>query len=91
MSLEGMVGLRATIDDVRVALPSLSGDEWAAPSAATGWSVKDVGTHMADLLSLLMSAVRGESGERCKRQGGAHVNAAPQFSAQEGLPGRTVR
>ncbi|MEU6069013.1 maleylpyruvate isomerase N-terminal domain-containing protein [Streptomyces sp. NPDC047082] len=59
-----MVGLRATIDDVRVALPSLSGDEWAAPSAATGWSVKDVGTHMADLLSLLMSAVRGESGER---------------------------
>ncbi|GAA3367397.1 hypothetical protein GCM10020367_67360 [Streptomyces sannanensis] len=60
MSPEGMVGLRATIDDVRMVLRSLSGDEWAAPSAATGWSVKYVATHMADLLSILMSAVRGE-------------------------------
>ncbi|MFD4600414.1 maleylpyruvate isomerase N-terminal domain-containing protein [Streptomyces sp. NPDC058464] len=60
MSVEGMAGLRATIEDVRTVLLSLSGDEWAAQSAATGWSVKDVATHMADLLGVLTSAVKGE-------------------------------
>ncbi|MFJ1549699.1 maleylpyruvate isomerase N-terminal domain-containing protein [Streptomyces sp. NPDC088246] len=76
MSLEGMAGLRATIDDVRAVLPLLSGDEWAAPSAATGWSVKDVATHIADLMGILMAAARGEldTGLGIERLNDVHVS-----------------
>ncbi|MFI9275692.1 maleylpyruvate isomerase N-terminal domain-containing protein [Kitasatospora sp. NPDC052896] len=60
MSVEGMAGLRVTTDDVLGVLRPLSDDEWTAPSAAAGWSVKDVAAHLADLLGILMAAVRGD-------------------------------
>jgi uncharacterized protein (TIGR03083 family) len=59
MSREGIAGLRATLDDVLTIFRSLD-DEWNMPSAAAGWTVKDVATHMGDLLGILIAAIRGE-------------------------------
>jgi uncharacterized protein (TIGR03083 family) len=60
MTQQGLAGFRATIDDVREALPHLDDKEWTTPSAAAGWDVKDVVNHLGDLLSILVSAVQGE-------------------------------
>ncbi|MFJ1699272.1 maleylpyruvate isomerase N-terminal domain-containing protein [Streptomyces sp. NPDC088252] len=87
MSPEGMAGLRATIDDVRMVLLSLGVDEWVAPSAATGWSVKDVATHMADLLSILTSAVRGapDTGLGIERLNDVHVTERADWAPDDVL------
>jgi hypothetical protein len=37
-------------------ISSLGDDEWATPSAAAGWTVKDVFTHFGDLLGILAFA-----------------------------------
>jgi hypothetical protein len=60
MSFEGMAGMRATIDDVSTLLGSLGDGEWNAASAAAGWTVKDVATHLPDLLNILVTAVQGK-------------------------------
>jgi uncharacterized protein (TIGR03083 family) len=60
MSNEGMAGMRATMGDVSALIRSLDGSEWTAPSAAAGWTVKDVFTHFGDLLGILTSAIQGE-------------------------------
>jgi uncharacterized protein (TIGR03083 family) len=60
MSFEGMAGMRAAIDDVATLLGSLGDGEWNAPSAAAGWTVKDVATHLPDLLNILVTAVQGD-------------------------------
>jgi uncharacterized protein (TIGR03083 family) len=60
MSNEGMAGLRATMGDISALLSSLDDSEWETLSAATGWTVKDVVTHMGDLLGILIAAMRGE-------------------------------
>jgi uncharacterized protein (TIGR03083 family) len=60
MSYDGMAGLKASLDDVSELLGSVSDREWNYPSAAAGWTVKDVFTHMGDLLGILTSAMRGE-------------------------------
>jgi uncharacterized protein (TIGR03083 family) len=39
---------------------NLDATEWQTPSAATGWSVRDVISHIGCLLELLQAAVRGE-------------------------------
>jgi hypothetical protein len=54
-----MVGMRAAGGDVLNAALSLSAEQWQQPSAATGWSVKDVFVHIGSLLELLQAAVRG--------------------------------
>jgi uncharacterized protein (TIGR03083 family) len=59
MSLEGMAGMRADIDDVSALLGSLDDSEWDAPSAAAGWTVKDVATHLPDLMDILVTGVQG--------------------------------
>jgi uncharacterized protein (TIGR03083 family) len=59
MSFAGMAGMRATIDDVSVLLGSLDDGEWNTPSAAARWTVKDVATHLPDLLNILVTAVQG--------------------------------
>jgi uncharacterized protein (TIGR03083 family) len=60
MSFEGMAGMRASLDDVSTLLASLNDDEWYALSAAVGWTVKDVATHVPDLLNILVTAVQGQ-------------------------------
>jgi uncharacterized protein (TIGR03083 family) len=55
-----MAGLAASLDDVSGLLESLDDQEWNAPSAAAGWTVKDVATHLADLLGILIAAIQGE-------------------------------
>ena len=60
MSYEGMAGMRATMGDVSALIGSLDDSEWTMPSAAAGWTIKDVVTHMGDLLGTLASAIRGE-------------------------------
>jgi uncharacterized protein (TIGR03083 family) len=60
MSFEGMAGMRASLDDVSTLLASLNDDEWNAPSAAAGWTVKDVATHVPDLQNILVTAVQGQ-------------------------------
>src|SRR5580658_5055237 len=60
MSYEGMAGMRATMGDVSALIRSLDDGEWTMPSGAAGWTVKDVVTHMGDLLGTLASAIRGE-------------------------------
>jgi uncharacterized protein (TIGR03083 family) len=60
MSYEGMAGMHATMGDVSALAGSLGDSEWAVPSAAAGWTVKDVVTHMGDLLGTLASAIQGE-------------------------------
>jgi len=59
MSHEGMAGMRASIDDTSKLLASLEDSEWYAPSAAAGWTVKDVATHLPDLLDILVTSVQG--------------------------------
>jgi hypothetical protein len=54
MTRAGMTGLVLTIGDVAGVIAGLEDSQWAAPSAAEGWSVKDVVTHMGDLLSILL-------------------------------------
>jgi Mycothiol maleylpyruvate isomerase N-terminal domain len=56
-----ILALRATIGDVSALIGALDDGEWNVPSAAAGWTVKGVRTHMGDLLSVLISAIRGES------------------------------
>ena len=60
MSYEGMAGMRATMGDVSALIGSLDDSEWTMPSAAAGWTIKDVVTHMGDLLGTLALAIRGE-------------------------------
>lgn len=59
MSLEGMAGMRASIGDMCKSLGSLEESEWYMPSAAEGWTVKDVATHLPDLLGILVAGVEG--------------------------------
>ncbi|MFF4732786.1 maleylpyruvate isomerase N-terminal domain-containing protein [Streptomyces mirabilis] len=60
MSNEGLTGLRLAAADVSQAAATLEPSALDTPSAAAGWTVRDVITHMGDLLDILMSAVRGE-------------------------------
>ena len=59
MSLEGMAGMRASIDDASTLLGSLEDSEWYTPSVAAGWIVKDVAIHLPDLLDVLVTGVQG--------------------------------
>lgn len=47
MSLQGINGLRLAVAETTDVLNSLSADEWAAPSGCTGWTVKDLVSHIA--------------------------------------------
>jgi uncharacterized protein (TIGR03083 family) len=82
MSQEGMAGMRATLGDVSGLISSLGDDEWATPSAAAGWTVKDVFTHFGDLLGILASAIAGtlETDLGIERLNDAHVAAKSSWS-----------
>ena len=61
MSLAGISGMRAAGGDLIDTARSLNEGEWQSPSAAAGWSVQDVVSHVGCLLELLQAAVRGEA------------------------------
>ena len=46
MTIEGVAGLRACVDDVLTMLEGLPESAWRAPTGCTGWSVHDVVAHM---------------------------------------------
>jgi uncharacterized protein (TIGR03083 family) len=60
MSMPGISGMRAAAGDLIEIARSLNEAEWQTPSAATGWSVQDVVSHVGCLLELLQAAVGGE-------------------------------
>jgi uncharacterized protein (TIGR03083 family) len=59
MSEAGIRGMRAAGDDLLEVASTLTDTQWQTPSAATGWSVKDVVIHIGALLELLQGAVTG--------------------------------
>lgn len=61
MSLAGISGMRSAAGDLIDIAQSLDEGAWQAPSAASGWSVQDVVSHVGCLLELLQAAVRGEA------------------------------
>jgi uncharacterized protein (TIGR03083 family) len=61
MSLAGISGMRAAAGDLIDIAQSLNEGEWQSPSAAAGWSVQDMVSHVGCLLELLQAAVRGEA------------------------------
>jgi uncharacterized protein (TIGR03083 family) len=85
MSQEGMAGMRATLGDVSGLAGALDDSEWATPSAATGWTVKDVLTHFGDLLGILAAAIGGtlDTDLGIERLNDAHVAAKSAWSSGE--------
>jgi hypothetical protein len=61
MSLAGISGMRAAAGDLMEVARDLNEGEWHTPSAAVGWSVQDVVSHVGCLLEVLQAAVRGEA------------------------------
>jgi uncharacterized protein (TIGR03083 family) len=85
MSQEGMAGVRATLGDVSGLARALDDSDWATPSAAAGWTVKDVLTHFGDLLGILASAIGGtlDTELGIERLNDAHVAAKSAWSSGE--------
>ena len=50
MTAAAVQALRSDADYLRHVLPSLGDDEWEAPSRCSGWTVKDLITHMAAVM-----------------------------------------
>jgi uncharacterized protein (TIGR03083 family) len=61
VSHAGIVGMRSAAGDLVDIGRGLDDTEWHTPSAAAGWSVRDVISHVGCLLELLQAAVRGET------------------------------
>jgi uncharacterized protein (TIGR03083 family) len=59
MSHAGITGMRCAAEDILAVTDHLNDSQWHQPSAATGWSVKDVVCHVGCLLELLQAAVAG--------------------------------
>src|SRR5246127_1093588 len=60
MSHTGIVGMRSAANDLVDIGRGLNDSEWQTPSAAAGWLVRDVISHIGCLLELLQAAGRGE-------------------------------
>jgi uncharacterized protein (TIGR03083 family) len=61
VSHAGIAGMRSAAGDLVDIGRGLHDTEWQTPSAAAGWSVRDVISHVGCLLELLQAAVRGEA------------------------------
>lgn len=61
MSLAGISGMRSAAGDLIEIAASLNEGKWQTPSAAAGWSVQDVVSHVGCLLELPQAVVRGEA------------------------------
>jgi uncharacterized protein (TIGR03083 family) len=60
VSRAGIAGMRTAAQDIVVVAKTFTDAEWQTPSAAAGWSVQDVVTHLGCLLGDLVAAVRGQ-------------------------------
>ena len=49
MTVEGVAGLRAGVDDVRAVLDDLPDATWREPTGCAGWTVQDVVAHMGSI------------------------------------------
>ncbi|WP_173008111.1 maleylpyruvate isomerase N-terminal domain-containing protein [Mycolicibacterium sp. P1-18] len=57
MSQAGIAGMRQAAQDIFDVVETFDAADWHAPSAANGWSAKDVVTHVGSLLEDLVAAV----------------------------------
>ena len=57
MSQAGIAGMRRAAQDIVDVVGTFDDTDWHAPSAASGWSTKDVVTHVGSLLEDLVAAV----------------------------------
>ncbi|MDX6315858.1 MAG: hypothetical protein QOF44_5322 [Streptomyces sp.] len=60
MSKSGLAGMQLATNDILEVARTLTGAQWTAPSAAQGWSVKDVVAHAGNLLGVVIDAVNGQ-------------------------------
>jgi uncharacterized protein (TIGR03083 family) len=60
MSHQGIAAMTLAGNDILAIADSLSPAEWATPSAAQGWTIKDVVTHVGQLTAMLIAAVQGQ-------------------------------
>lgn len=60
MSRAGITGMRRAAQDIVTVAETFTDTDWATPSAASGWSVHDVVTHLGCLLGDLVAAVNGQ-------------------------------
>jgi uncharacterized protein (TIGR03083 family) len=60
MSRAGISGMRMATQDIIAVAETFTDIEWQTPSAASGWSVQDVVTHLGCLLGDLVAAVKGQ-------------------------------
>lgn len=57
MSTAGIVGMRRAAHDIITVAETLAEADWQTPSAASGWTIQDVVTHVGCLLGDLVAAV----------------------------------
>jgi uncharacterized protein (TIGR03083 family) len=60
MSKSGLTGMQLATNDILEMARTFTDQEWAAPSAAQGWSVHDVVAHAGNLLGVVVDAVNGQ-------------------------------
>lgn len=87
MSHSGIRGMRAAGDDALALAAAISDHQWSAPSAAQGWSVKDVFVHMGALLELLQAAIGGAAAPPI---GIEELNQHVVAERRDWLPARTI-
>ncbi|MET0699098.1 MAG: maleylpyruvate isomerase N-terminal domain-containing protein [Mycobacterium sp.] len=61
MSRAGITGMKRAAQDIVAVAETFTDADWQTPSAASGWSVRDVVTHLACLLGDLVAAVNGQT------------------------------
>jgi uncharacterized protein (TIGR03083 family) len=60
MSKSGLTGMQLATKDIMEMARTFTDQEWAAPSAAQGWSIHDVVAHAGNLLGVVVDAVNGQ-------------------------------
>ncbi|MFD8725871.1 maleylpyruvate isomerase N-terminal domain-containing protein [Streptomyces sp. NPDC059629] len=91
MSPQGMQGFRLAAASVLAVAEELTDKEWAAPSAAKGWTVQDVVTHIAELMSTLVAAVNGDLPEPAMPIGVEQMNDLAVASRANWTPDQTLK
>jgi uncharacterized protein (TIGR03083 family) len=59
MSHQGIEAMTLAGNDILTVADTLNPGDWTTPSAAQGWTIKDVVTHLGELTAMLIAAVQG--------------------------------